>query len=215
MVLVSLAFIQDETDLGIEFLQKLLAVDPTVIQGMPCELMEFLMQESIADESVDHAALLKKIAAQFPPEISHLSSQLDWAVAQGYLKKGLRALIWKRPEAAQGYFKRAAAGKAELSEMSLHQFVHQMIGYEIEFGALETKKVLDDLYPHLQRFSGAAKASWTLGLYHVNLAFKNYFDGQYSRVPGGVLRACATDLSYLKNRGVIAIFVKSLLFRKP
>ena len=49
------------------------------------------------------------------------------------------------------------------------------------------------------------------GSYLVNRAFENYRVGDYKLVPAKVLRAWMRDFSYLLNRGVLSILVRSML----
>lgn len=107
IVIVSLALIQNETELAHKYIRELVALDPSVVQGNPCELVEFMLSECIADENVDHAVLLHQVFAQFPPELSALSTQYDWAVARGWLWRGIRAVIWGREADGRAHFARA------------------------------------------------------------------------------------------------------------
>ena len=56
MVIVSLALIQEETSLGQKYARELVQVDPSVLEGNPCELVDFLLTESIADENAESRA---------------------------------------------------------------------------------------------------------------------------------------------------------------
>ena len=94
MVIVSLALIQNETELAQKYVRELVELSPSVLEDTPCELVEFLLSESIADENVDHEVLLKQVFAQLPQGLAWLSLQYDQSVACGYLWKGIRAIIW-------------------------------------------------------------------------------------------------------------------------
>ena len=68
MVIVSLALMQNETVITQKYLRKLVELDPAVVEGDPCELVEFLLSELITDDSADHEAMLKNMFAQLPQD---------------------------------------------------------------------------------------------------------------------------------------------------
>jgi GT2 family glycosyltransferase len=212
MVIVSLALIQNETALAHKYTRELVALDPSVIRGAPCELVDFLLSECIADENEDHPALLQQVFAQLPQELAWLSAQYDWAVARGWLWKGIRAAIWGRDQAALHHFDRACALRAPTDERLMQLTTYHLLGYETEFGAQAVRRVLDTLTPLLNRLEKRA-GDKLQGSYLINRAFQRYHAHDYPDVPSLVLRACRSDPSYLSNRGVLSIFVRSLLKR--
>jgi GT2 family glycosyltransferase len=214
MVIVSLALIQNETAHAHKYTRELVALDPSVIKGAPCELVDFLLSECIADESEDHEALLKQVFAGLPKELASLSAQYDWAVARGWLWKGIRAAIWGRDEAALHHFDRALALRAPLDEPLMQLITYHLLGYETEFGTEAVQRVLQKLTPLLNRIEkrGGDKLQ---GSYLINRAFQFYCAHDYQKVPSLVIRACRSDPSYLSNRGVLSIFVRSSLKQIP
>ncbi|MFN8460829.1 MAG: glycosyltransferase family 2 protein [Anaerolineales bacterium] len=210
MVIVSLALMQKETEIAQKYLYKLVALDPGVIQGNPCELVAFLLSELITDDSVDHEAMLETMFAQLPQEFQFLSSQLDWATQRGFLWKGIRAVIWDRLDDGRVYFKRAAELKAVVDEPLLQLTTYHLLGYEHERGSDAALNALANLRLFLNQLvqRGGDKLESS---YLVNRAFENYRKGEYNRVPGKVLQAWTRDFSYVFNRGVLSIFVRSML----
>lgn len=69
--------------------------------------------------------------------------------------------------------------------------------------------VLSDLRSQLNRVTkgGGDKLESS---YLVNRAFERYRSGKYEKVPSMVLRAWGKDPSYLTNRGVLSIFLRSM-----
>jgi hypothetical protein len=210
IVIVSLALIQNETELAHKYVRELVELDPSVVQGNPCELVEFMLSECIADESEDHEALLKRVFAQLPPELAWLSSQYDWVVARGWLWKGIRAILWGREVDGRAHFARAVELHAGIDENLMQLISYHLLGYEKEFGSDAVLGILANLNPHLNRITknGGGKLE---GSYLVNQAFENYRKGEYQKVPARVFRAWKKDPSYLANRGVVSIFIRSLL----
>jgi glycosyltransferase involved in cell wall biosynthesis len=210
MVLAFLAIAYEETDLGQEYALEVARIDPTVLKGRPSELVEFLLTESIADESTDHEVLLKKIFAQLPPEMAHLSEQYDWAVARGHLLKGTRAIIWGRLDDGHSHLARAVDSGASIDEAFLRSLGYQLLSFEAEFGHMAAQNAVRNLTPYLEKIGDHASVRWLKGYCSVNRAFQSYRAGEYTKVPGEVLRAVAKDPSYLTNRGVIAILLRSM-----
>ena len=145
MVIVSLALMQNETEIAQKYLRKLVELDPAVVAGDPCELVEFLLSELITDDSADHEAMLKSMFAQFPQDFSYLSAQYEWVVRHGFLWKAIRAVIWDRVEQGRAYFKRAAELKAVVDEALLQHTTYHLLGFEHERGSDATLKVLSNL----------------------------------------------------------------------
>jgi hypothetical protein len=209
IVIVSLALIQNETALAHQYVRELVALDSSVVQGSPCELVEFMLSECIADESVDHTVLLHQVFAQLPPELSALSTQYDWAVARGWLWKGIRAVIWGREADGRAHFARAAGWKVSIDEPLMQLATYHLLGYETEFGAEAVKVVLEKLTPWLNLLAKRS-GNKLQGSYLINRAFDLYRANDYKKVPSLVVRACRSDPTYLRNRGVLSIFLRSL-----
>lgn len=210
IVIVSLALIQSETELAHKYIRELVALDPSVAQGNPCELVEFMLSECIADESVDHEVLLKQVFKQFPPELSALSAQYGWAVARGWLWKGIRAIIWGRDADGYVYFAHAAELGADIDERLMQLTTYHLLGYETEFGTDAVMRVLSALSPLINQVTGRGGDRLEAS-YLINRAFDGYRGRAYKRIPAMVMRALKKDISYLGNRGVLSIFLRSLV----
>ena len=209
MVIVSLALIQNETELAHKYVRELVGLDWTVLDGAPCELVEFLLSECVADENVDHEELLKQVFTQLPQELN-LSSQYEWAVSQGYLWKGIRAVIWGRLEDGQAHFARAMEMNAKPGETLLQLTTYHLLGYEKEFGVNEVMQVISRLASCINQVARRS-GSELEGSYLINRAFENFHAGEYKKVPGNIIRAWISDPGYLTNRGVVSIFLRSVL----
>jgi len=208
LAFAGLALIQNETALAQDWLRELVRADPGIVCGAPGELVEYLLQVSLADESLDHAAVLQAIFAQIPSDLPSLSPHYGWCVGRGYVWKAIRATMWGREDAARRDFSRAAAVSAGVDETLLRQVTHGLLGYLDEFGADATAGVLGRLRLHLNAL--APRAGDRLeACYLVNRAFRHYRAGEWAHVPGTVVRAWRRDASHLMNRGVRAIFVRS------
>lgn len=207
---VAVALVQQDTGLAQEWLREIVRVDPSIATGEAGSLVEYLMQVSILDESLDHAAVLQTMFSQVPPELPPLGRHYDWCVGRGYVWKGVRAAMWDREDAAAVHFARAAEAGAGVDDTLIRQITHSLLGYRDELGADAARRVLTRLRRHFNAL--ARRAGDRLeGSYLVNCAFRHYRCGEYRRVPGAVVGAWRRDPSYWRNRGVLAIALRSVL----
>jgi glycosyltransferase involved in cell wall biosynthesis len=205
------AFIQNETELGREFLRKAVQHKPSILTGMPCELVDNFVINSSEDENLDYSRTLKNIFAQLPVGMEHIANQFEWAEARGYLLKGARAVIWDRPEDGRRYFQDAARLGARVDSAYLHQLTRHLLDYETEFGEIPAKNVLKALCNQLEVLGEQKGARSLRGIYQINQAFQRFHKAQYASVPGLVFRASLSDPQNLVNRGVWAVFFRSLV----
>ena len=213
MVLASLAFIQGESDLGQEYTRQVIKIDPNVLRGERCELIEFFLMESVADENVNHVDLLKTIFAQLPPEIAEINDQYDWSVAYGFLLKGVRNIIWDRANIGKSQLEKAGQLGVAIDELFLERLIHQLLGFENEFGSQQAIEVIERLLPLLERIGSRKSAKRLMGTYMANKAFQDYRSNNFSEVPAKVVRAVANDPSLAINRGILSIFLRSIAGR--
>ena len=215
MVVASLALLQEETALAHDFLRDLVRIDPSVVEGRPCELVAFLMMESVADHRLDHELLLRRMFAQLPPDLAAVTTQLGWAVARGHLWKGLRAALWDRVEDGQVDIAKAAELGAELGHEFDQFLTSHLLNHAEEFGAQAASAALERLASCLRLVGGRSAAGRLKGCYQVTRAFEEYRGGDPARVPGLVARALANDPAYMTNRGVLAMLLRSIARIQP
>ena len=209
-VIISLALIQNETGLARKYIHELVELDRSVLDGNLCELVEFLLSESIADESVDHEELLQKIFTQLPQELSWLTSQYEKAVNNGYLWKGIRAIMWNRPDDGHAHFTQAKTRIAHMDDLLLKHTTYHLLGYENEFGVDAVMDVISKLVPYINQVTKNG-GNELHGSYLVNRAFENYRAGEYKGVLSKVPSAWRIAPKFLINRGVLTIFIRSML----
>ena len=210
IVIVSLALIQNETEAAQKYIRELVELDGSVLDGELCELVDFLLSESIADENINHEELMQKIFTQLPDELNWLSSQYELAVSHGYLWKGIRAFIWDRPDDGHAHFTQAIARNASMSDLLMQHTTFHLLGYENEFGNDAVMNVISKLVPYINQVTRNG-GNELKGSYLVNRAFENYRLGEYKGVLSRVLHAWKIAPKFLINRGVISIFVRSML----
>lgn len=211
MVLLFLAFIQEETELGKKYLRDLIEVDPSVIIGDPNELVTYLISESIADENLSHEDLLQSIFSQMPSELSWLSKEYDWAVARGYLLKGIRAVIWDRPEDGREHFNQAIALNAKLDESILRMLAYDLLSYELEFGSEAAEEVLNYLIPYLSRLGNRGHLRRLRAYLSINRGFRDHRAGRSASARAQMKQAIINNPQFLADRGVWSVLLRSYL----
>lgn len=205
------ALLQGEINLGQEIIRKVIRLDPTLLEGNPSRLVDYFVDNVIKDENRNHEKLLRQMISHLPFEIAEFSEQTNWAVGRGYILRGTRAIMWNRIEVGQDHFARAKSLGAQIDEAFLRQLVAQLLNYEAEFGPEATEEVIQRLSPFLNWVGKPASARWLKGCYSANKGLRSFKAGEYSIVPGNVLRAAIYDPAYLLNRGLLSIMSRSLL----
>lgn len=205
------ALIQNETAIGHEYLKEAVRLTPALADGEPSELTRLLVGASVSDESKGHDIVLSHLFANLPQELSHLSRQLNWAIAYGYLTRATRALMWSRPESAGDYFGCAGEVARVVDDRFIRRLAYQLLAYEIEFGARRTERLLGDLSSHLERIGGRGCSGRLVGFFSASRAFQDYQAGAYASATRDVFRAVFREPGWLRNRGMASVLFRSLL----
>ncbi len=212
LVWATLALRQGETETGQELLREAVRLDPTLVHGTPCPLVRSWVRTSTQDETVEHVEVLESYFAQLPAELIHLTEQLPWAIAQGYLHRGLRALLWEGEERGYDHLRQAQKLGACLDEPTIASISHELLNYSREFGAEAGERVLRRLEQALASL-GAEEIRRLSAQYYIDRAFVGHRSGQYGHIVQDVVRAVIRKPRLMANRGVVSIFVRALLRR--
>jgi hypothetical protein len=209
------AFAQGETVLGQYALRKAIRLFPPLMEGQPSKLIEYFIVHGIADDGKNHDEFLREIFSQLPLEAYCLTEQLEWAIARGYLLKGARAVLWRRPSEGHRFFEKARILRAKTDKAFLDKLAAELTIYEDEFGTGSAQRASNEMAYHIKRMSGQVCVRSFLGKYWIIRAFKNYENQRYHQVPRSVLLAIAHNPKYLANRGVFSVFFRSILRSVP
>jgi len=201
------AFLQKETGLGQSYVREAVRLQPSILEGNPCELLRTIVSFGVrlASNRVD----LGGIVTQLPIEIEPLFEKRDSTLANGYLLRGTNEAIWGRQNEGRASFAQASALGAEVNDAFLQQLAYELCSYEIEFGPRASLSVLRRLEPLLARAGSRRTVGRLRACFSVQRAFESYRSGDYTAVPGRVVKAIASDPKYLANRGVLAILLRS------
>jgi len=204
------ALAQSQASLGQHCIREAVKWNPAILEGKPCALVRLLMQNAIADGTMDHGPLLCDVFAQLPTEVKHLQAECDWAVARGHLLKGIRDVMWGRMAEGKEHFGRAADLSAQMDEHLVSAVCAQLLDRKAECGTSATEDVLRRLVAYLGKVGPRRYGRWLRGCYLINQAFDDYRQGRHSEVLPVALRAISCEPTYLTNRGVLAVLTRSM-----
>lgn len=206
---------QGEAASGQKHLRQALRLDPSLnAPAAPGEasgaLLKSLVWFSIRDGG-DHAALLERIFAGLPEELSGLRMQLPWAAGRGYLIRAARDVIWERMDSGRLLFGQAAGLRARLDDQLLRMFLDQLAAIASEYGPDRAGQALERLLPLLKEAGSPAQLRWLDSAYWMGQAYQDYRRGRSGRVPASILRAVRRSPARLADRGLLSILARSLL----
>jgi len=210
----NVAFTQNETELGRKLLWNSSQAAPMAFWGVPSLFMGFLMGYCVDDESYDYETLLDQIIDQLPVEVPNALPNYLWAVARGNFVRGVRALIWDRPQDAERYFTEGNKLGFTVDDAFARQVTHEMLGYTMACGMEAAKTKISQLSSYLKAYVGRSGVNMLKGGYLVGLADHSYRAGRLTGVPGNIFKAIFSRPRYLLDRGVLSMLLKSLLGMK-
>jgi glycosyltransferase involved in cell wall biosynthesis len=206
-----IAFLQDDTALGQEYCLSAVSKNPSILTGNSSKLIDTLIYYSIVDDSKPHKQILRKIMDQLPSEFAGLDDQYEWAVARGYLLRGLRAIIWGRNQQGHDHFMQAIQMGAQVDQALFARIIAQLLDFEAEFGPDATQDVIQSLSIFLEKIGGRHLLRRLNGSFFINQAFRSYKVGNYPNTVNTVIKAAAEDPKFLSNRGVLSILFRSII----
>ncbi len=211
MMWANVAFTQRETGVGRKLLWEIAQSAPSLFYGNPSLFMTFLMGYCVDDESHDYETLLETIFKQLPTETPNVLGNYLWAVARGNYVRGMRALLWNRADDAEKYFSLARDAGFQIDENFIQQGTHELLGYAMSRGTASVLSQLDELTQTFGKYLGTSGAKWLIASFLVNVAEQQFRTGSRKKVPGLLWRAFRNHPRYLTDRGVVSMFIKSLI----
>jgi glycosyltransferase involved in cell wall biosynthesis len=206
-----IAFLQDDTALGQEYCFSAVNKNSSILIGNPSKLLDTLIYYSIVDESKPHESILRRLMDQLPPEFAVPDDRYKWAVARGYLLRGMRAIIWGRIQEGADHFTQAVQLGAQVDQTIFTRITAQLLDFEAEFGPDATRDVIRNLSIFLERIGGRPLLHRLNGSIFINQAFRSYEVGNYPNTVNTVIKAAAEDPKFLSNRGVLSILFRSII----
>lgn len=205
------ALLQEDTALGQTLLRQALQQEPAFLQAAASELRSFFVTRSMQHGS-ELERFLHQVFAQLPDELAWLATARDAIIAQAYQQLAVQAVIWGRRQEADAFFAKAAQLQTPCSANCLAYITHQLLSYEQALGAPNTQRAIRTLLPYLTNLGYQCSAQALNSHVRAAQAFQQYTKGQYTAVPGAVIRAILGEPGYLMNRGMLAILAHSLTY---
>jgi glycosyltransferase involved in cell wall biosynthesis len=203
------ASIQGVTKLAHSYFQEWLRYCQPWSKLRAHQLIDYLIHAATRDGG-DHENRLRQAFAQLPPELAEMLPYTQSAIATGYLKRGMSSLLWGRVEEGNRHFEQARRFGARLTEEIIQELTQHLLGYESVYGRVSTEAALRRLKPYLTRLGNITDSRKLRASLAINRAFKAYRQRRYQDVPSAVLHGLAENYRYVTNRGVAAIFFRSL-----
>lgn len=205
---------QGETGAAQEYVSEVARLAPELIYepsgAISPKLVDYLVWFSVRDGG-DHVETLRRIFAALPAGLAGLQGYKDFALGQGHLLCGGRALIWGRNEEGRRHFEAAARLEARADRLYLDKLADQLSAYEWLAGRQRAEERLRALGPYLRKVASRADLRHFARWQSIARAYKDFRRGRYQQVPGLVMKAAIKDPGLLFNRGVMSIFFRSLL----
>ena len=209
------AFTQRETELGRKFLHESITENPGFFSGSPSSYIKYLMGYCVDDESYDYEKLLALMFSQLPVEMNNAMPDYFWAVARGNYLRGIRALLWDRPLDAARRLKMASRYDFRVDEEFVRQVTHELLGYEMAMGSDAVTAMLEKLALDLRDRFHAREIDWIKANYFFVEASQSYQKGELRMARRNVVWALALHPSYIFDRGILSVLLKSMLGIKP
>lgn len=213
MVWAYQAAFQGEGALARSYFDQACSLRPDLLENNGQALTDFLIQAAIADGG-EHQSGLERVFAHLPTALATLMPKYEQAVARGYLMRGARDILWGRLAAGKANFAHAQTMSASIDDPFLRYWTEQILNFEAEFGRLASRKVLDDLSPHLATSGGRITARKLRAYCLINQAMSSYHAGDSTDAANTVLQAITHDPRLLMNRGALAILARTLIKRR-
>jgi glycosyltransferase involved in cell wall biosynthesis len=211
LVFANLAFTQNETALGHKFLKESTNLNPTFLTGNPPVLVTSLALASLIDENEAPESFVKRIFLQLPEELEWLIQYIDWAIAYRYLILGMRNLVYGQHEFGKKEILRAKESGISFDDNNLRILTQMILDNRIAYGSERAERLLEDVCSDLEEIGERNTASGLRAEVLLNLAFKHYRSRKYRMVPGEVFKVISNRPSFMVNRGVISILLRSLI----
>jgi hypothetical protein len=199
------AFLQEQTDIGVDFLRMTVRLKPDVVIGFPSPYARFLSIYSTHNKAEDPEAILRRIFNQIPKELSRLRSQLEWAIGYAYLRKSVRASIWGQNDQASYSLKKAVEYNSRIDHELRGYMLNQLVSLENEFGTDVMQQAFSRLCYRLKMVDGNRSIRWLRGNVSFNQALNYYRENKNDRALSKVCSGIWSHPRLILNRGALAI----------
>lgn len=204
---------QGDAEVAQEYLGEAVRLNPALRADGAQAFLHFVTHAAIAD-GAEHQLALERVFAHLPQNLSVPETKYQWAIGYGYLMRGTREVMWDRVHAKQ-LLRQGTAFDVRPDDYYVAYWTEQLLNSEAEFGVAMAEEACRRIAAALQECSMSRAARLLKARTALNRAFLHHRHGKYEVVPRTVLRALMKNPRYLFNRGVFAIFFRSLWRGNP
>jgi len=208
------ASIQGEDELAQSYYSQAIRLSPNLSLENYRAITRFLILSATAD-GTEHSEKTERAAAQLPLDKTWIEEQTPRMVAMGYLMRAARDALWDRQVIALQHFARAAQLNCQVNDDFLRYWTEQLMNHEAEFGADIAQQALDRISMGLHKAGFENAVRELRANIYINQAFARYHAGKLDKIPQKVIKAVINNPNHLKNRGVLSMFLRSLLKTAP
>ena len=205
------ALSQNQTDTGQKYLNAAVVLDQTIVSNGSKKLKDAITWFAIRD-GAPHEQKMRDMVGQLTPSSYDSTAQsLGQMIGRGYIYRGFRALLWQRHQESDDMFAEAKRFDSTIDAWMQRRLIDQLYLFEKAFGQSELERVSQAFARHLELLGDKQAEQQIIGRININRAFSDYENKNYQPVPQQIVQALRHDRSYLKNRGVLSMFVRSLV----
>lgn len=194
-------------DLGQKWLEEAHDLIPEFFEGQPSPFVNFLVHQSTLDENEDHGRLLAQLVGALPTRLADTRRSLHWAVSQGFLWRGIRAIVWNRNATGHELLSRAKEMDATIDQAFVAKLMDQLITLEYFLGRRKAEPVLRELESSLSSFTRFKSIRGGMAF---DAAFRSFRAGEHRNVPPLLFSAIRNEPKLLFNRGCASLMMRSL-----
>ncbi len=206
------AYMQTDFDLGVEYLKQAVRLNPSLLQGEPCKLINdwvIWVAAGNADSGNGLESSLHLIFDHLPFECQELEEKYSWAVARGWLLKGFHSMIWGQSGDAEHFLLLAIENGVKVDDLAVQMFVAELLDFDEEFGSDASEELLNKSSEAFEKLIGQQKLFELKTLFKINRGFRNYHLGKYSYAVKDILEVSSRNPNYLFTRGALSVLFHS------
>lgn len=146
-----------------------------------------------------------------PPEMEWMSAVVDRKLAQSYLLQGVQSTLVGNLKRSRDCIQRAVELGAASSDLLSHLLRTQLVEYEALFSRKTGLAQIGLLAEVLKPIASPRSVRRESGRHYLDRAFREYEARRLDAVPRSIANAAVNSPSCLINRGVLSIWMRSVL----
>lgn len=203
------AFIQHDINLAYEYLAEAEKIMPAYFEGNAEKWLRMLIH-SVTRDGGDYEKRLQYIFDHLPENLKHLQRNMGWAIARIHLYSGIVNLAWRREE-GEDYLRRAREAAVVLDDELIGNINHFLLNFESAYGTKSLDEVMRTIEGKITQIYNYKIFQQIFNNLTFNQAFNAFHNLHYWRAADKAWQSIRQEPSYLFNRGLIKIFLLSVI----